>query len=186
MVTRKALSQILLFAFVCLLLGSFFPRGTTAETSWRRPGCHLLGFKKLVEIPGCRSAEIHINACRGYCMTYSFPSDIHTLFLSGGNHVLTSHGSCCTIKTTHDIHFTLECENNQVYQDVIKSASRCECSLCDVEYWKEHLHFSLKKEGKSIPYQRKFRQSSLTEKESSSLTFVSQFVDKEFIKFKGR
>lgn len=51
---------------------------------------------------------------------------------------------------------------------------------------KKHLHFSLKKEGKSIPYQRKFRQSSLTEKESSSLTFVSQFVDKEFIKFKGR
>lgn len=63
----------------------------------------LSGYKQLVEIPGCRAEEIRMNACRGYCMTYSFPSNVYTLFLSGGNHVLTSHGSCCTIKTTHDV-----------------------------------------------------------------------------------
>lgn len=132
MVLRAVLSQVLYVTLSCLLLWTFSLQGTSAD-SWRRPGCRLLGYEQLIEIPGCRSERIRMNACRGYCMTYSFPSNLYTLFLSGGDHVLTSHGSCCTIKTTHDVHFTLQCENNHVYENVIKSAASCECSLCEID-----------------------------------------------------
>ncbi|XP_022087666.1 thyrostimulin alpha-2 subunit-like [Acanthaster planci] len=105
----------------------------TAADQWNpRAGCHLVGYQKEVRIPGCHTAWVRMNACRGYCMTYSFLSDSATLERSGGTQLFTSHGSCCVITSTHDVHITLQCENNQVYKDTFKSARTCNCALCAI------------------------------------------------------
>ncbi|XP_033629803.1 thyrostimulin alpha-2 subunit-like [Asterias rubens] len=96
-------------------------------------GCHLVGYRKEVRVPGCHIEYVKMNACRGYCMTYSFLSDTATLERSGGTQLFTSHGSCCSITSTHDVHITLQCENNQVYKDTFKSAKTCSCALCSTQ-----------------------------------------------------
>ncbi|XP_078000831.1 thyrostimulin alpha-2 subunit-like [Glandiceps talaboti] len=104
---------------------------TRNEPYWQQPGCHIVGYIKKMKIPGCREQEVRMNACRGYCRSYSYLSAPATLEASGGTHVFTSKGSCCSIEKTHDIQVTLECENGLEYEDVYKSAKTCACGLCD-------------------------------------------------------
>nr|ASK86248.1 glycoprotein hormone alpha-2.2 precursor [Ophionotus victoriae] len=116
--------------FSCILCPPVSSADNSA-LSWKKPGCHLVGYTKEVKIPGCYTATVAMNACRGFCMTYSFPSDKDTLDRSNGDKYLTSHGSCCTIKSTHDVHVTLQCENDHQYRDTFKSAAKCDCAICD-------------------------------------------------------
>ncbi|XP_077861716.1 thyrostimulin alpha-2 subunit-like [Saccoglossus kowalevskii] len=98
---------------------------------WQRPGCHLVGYVKTVRVPGCHEEEVRMNACRGYCTSYSYLSSPATLEASGGTHIFTAKGSCCTIDETHNVAVTLQCQNGKVYRDVFKSAKSCVCGICD-------------------------------------------------------
>jgi len=98
---------------------------------WERPGCHLVGYKTTVKVDGCHEEEINMNACRGFCTSYSIISPQEILDASGGTHVFTSRGSCCTIDETHKIYVTLQCENGKQYRDYFRSAKSCTCGLCE-------------------------------------------------------
>ncbi|XP_072038369.1 thyrostimulin alpha-2 subunit-like [Amphiura filiformis] len=126
-----ALFLLCFYLTICSILCPPVASQRSGGPNWKKPGCHLVGYKKEVRIPGCHSASVAMNACRGFCMTYSFPSDTDTLVRSQGYKLVTSHGSCCTIKSTHDVHVTLQCENNHQYRDTFKSAAECECAICD-------------------------------------------------------
>ncbi|XP_033105435.1 thyrostimulin alpha-2 subunit-like [Anneissia japonica] len=120
---------------MCLLLKTFVLVAAITLVNgnyWEQPGCHVVGYTKEVRIPGCHVEYVQMNACRGYCMSYSFLSSQDTLQRSGGLQVFSSYGSCCTIGQTHDVNIVLQCVDNQVYRDTFRSARTCECSLCDV------------------------------------------------------
>ncbi|XP_071503446.1 thyrostimulin alpha-2 subunit-like [Diadema setosum] len=122
------------YMIACLLvvlLGLWLPRLTHAQQHyWESPGCHLVGYTKRVRIPTCRETKVQMNACRGFCQSYSYPSDWATIQSSGGRQIFTTHGSCCSIASTHDIKIRLQCEDGFEYTDTFKSAASCECSLC--------------------------------------------------------
>ncbi|XP_070577705.1 thyrostimulin alpha-2 subunit-like [Ptychodera flava] len=98
---------------------------------WQQPGCHLVGYVKKVRVPECHEEQVRMNACRGYCTSYSYLSSPETLEASGGTHVFTAKGSCCTIERTHDVAVTLQCLNGRTYRDIFKSAASCVCGICD-------------------------------------------------------
>ncbi|NP_001268687.1 glycoprotein hormone alpha-2 isoform X1 [Strongylocentrotus purpuratus] len=100
---------------------------------WQRPGCHLVGFTQKVEIPGCYVEMVAMNACRGFCNSYSYTSEWTTLVASQGRQKFTTYGRCCAIKDTHEVHVLLECENNIRKRVTFRSAASCECSLCNIE-----------------------------------------------------
>ncbi|XP_072036703.1 thyrostimulin alpha-2 subunit-like [Amphiura filiformis] len=113
-----------------LLFGSLL--GSTAQHAWERPGCHLVGYTKEVRVPGCHMEEVPMNACRGFCLSYSYPSSLARLLESEGSQILTTTGNCCSIQETHDVNVWLRCENNEERLVTYRSAAACECSLCEV------------------------------------------------------
>ncbi|XP_071503449.1 thyrostimulin alpha-2 subunit-like [Diadema antillarum] len=125
--------EVLVF-YASFLAYAMSPSAVARKTmSWQRPGCHLVGFTKKVEIPGCYVEMVPMNACKGYCNSYSYPSDLVTLLSSGGQHEFTTYGRCCSIKDTHKVDVILECENYTRRIVTFKSAAECQCSLCNIE-----------------------------------------------------
>ncbi|NP_001268682.1 glycoprotein hormone alpha-2 isoform X1 [Strongylocentrotus purpuratus] len=122
-------SSYMLACVLVVLLGLWLPMLTHAHY-WESPGCHLVGYTKKVRIPGCRETKVQMNACRGFCQSYSYPSNLATLQNSDYTQIFTTHGSCCSIATTHDVNIRLQCLDNYEYVDTFKSAASCECSLC--------------------------------------------------------
>lgn len=69
--------------------------------------CFLLnvwfaGHTQRISIPDCVEFDITTNACRGYCVSYSIPSNEETLRVNP-NQLLTSVGQCCNIMETEDV-----------------------------------------------------------------------------------
>ncbi|XP_035691072.1 thyrostimulin alpha-2 subunit-like isoform X1 [Branchiostoma floridae] len=122
---QRLLPWVLLLAI--LLSSSDMGR---AQAPWYRPGCHLVGVDKTVEVPGCQRQTVRVNACRGYCESIAFPSSGTTRQGSSGNHVITSRATCCDIASTHVVNFSLRC-GNLLVPKTLYSAASCSCSICD-------------------------------------------------------
>lgn len=60
---------------------------------------YFQGFVKTIETPGCLDATVQLNACSGYCESFSFPQIVGD---SGGLRVVM-RGSCCSMVETHDV-----------------------------------------------------------------------------------
>jgi hypothetical protein len=60
------------------------------------------GHTQRISIPDCVEFDITTNACRGYCVSYSIPSNEETLRVNP-NQLLTSVGQCCNIMETEDV-----------------------------------------------------------------------------------
>ncbi len=60
------------------------------------------GHTQRISIPDCVEFDITTNACRGYCVSYSIPSNEETLRVNR-NQLLTSVGQCCNIMETEDV-----------------------------------------------------------------------------------
>ncbi|CAG2179338.1 unnamed protein product, partial [Oppiella nova] len=82
--------------------------------SWQNPGCHKvvniqlnrinddnISHTQRISIPDCVEFDITTNACRGYCVSFSIPSNEATLRVNP-NQLLTSVGQCCNIMETED------------------------------------------------------------------------------------
>ena len=55
-----------------------------------------------ISIPGCVEFPLRLNACRGFCVSYSVPSGEETRFFNPSQ-VITSVGQCCNIMETEDV-----------------------------------------------------------------------------------
>ena len=62
----------------------------------------ISGHSRPIEIKGCVSFHVTTNACRGYCVSYAFPSLSKTR-LNNPYHIITSKSRCCSISKTHDV-----------------------------------------------------------------------------------
>lgn len=91
------------YGFPCQPVGLVYQQWKGLYTDLHNMFCIFTGYRKEVKVPGCHIEYVKMNACRGYCMTYSFLSDAATLERSGGTQLFTSHGSCCSITSTHDV-----------------------------------------------------------------------------------
>ncbi|XP_035682426.1 thyrostimulin alpha-2 subunit-like [Branchiostoma floridae] len=92
--------------------------------------CRLAGYRKRIAMPWCHTATVLINACRGHCESETALSSDATVQASGGLHVYTTRGSCCTIATTHQVTFSMYCWSG-VRTYTIESAASCACGVCD-------------------------------------------------------
>ncbi|XP_071834209.1 thyrostimulin alpha-2 subunit-like isoform X2 [Apostichopus japonicus] len=121
------------FLVTYMLLTSFYCSDADGTTpSWEQPGCHLVGFAKLIELDNCRTATVPVNACRGFCLSYSYPSDYERYITSNQRQRVITTGTCCSIIRTHDVNVVLNCINNQQRSITMKSAAECSCSLCEL------------------------------------------------------
>ncbi|XP_041351877.1 thyrostimulin alpha-2 subunit-like [Gigantopelta aegis] len=101
---------------------------TNARHSWERPGCHRLAHSRRVQIPGCIAFHVKTNACRGYCLSWAYPSPSNTRD-ANPNHIITSRAECCSIDETHDVKVRVRCIDG-FREIVFKSARSCACSIC--------------------------------------------------------
>ncbi|RWS28004.1 hypothetical protein B4U80_02213 [Leptotrombidium deliense] len=63
---------------------------------------YLASHTQLIEIAGCPKFKLTTNACRGYCLSYTVPSNQDIISLNPLQR-LTSVGSCCTMGETEDV-----------------------------------------------------------------------------------
>ncbi|XP_071801535.1 thyrostimulin alpha-2 subunit-like isoform X2 [Asterias amurensis] len=123
---KVVLTLVSLSVCLCSLLATAQQR-----PYWERSGCHLVGYSTLVQIPGCHKTRVDMNACRGYCVTYTLLSTFNQIV--SNNIRYSSRGTCCAIGDTHDVIVILACENNEQKSVTYKSAASCSCTLCTQE-----------------------------------------------------
>ncbi|XP_022087619.1 thyrostimulin alpha-2 subunit-like [Acanthaster planci] len=121
---KVVVTLVLLSVYLCSL-----PTADHLEY-WESPGCHLVGFVKVATIPGCHTVRFHMNACRGYCLSYSI---LAPYSLMSGSRIFKSVGNCCSIQDTHDVIVNLQCQNNEIRQVTYRSAASCTCALCSID-----------------------------------------------------
>ncbi|XP_053676202.1 thyrostimulin alpha-2 subunit-like [Anopheles nili] len=102
--------------------------GNTLNT-WENPGCHKVGFKQKISIPDCVEFSMIINACRGFCESFSMPSSPLALVGHKPPEPVTSVGQCCNIMETEDVQVRVLCVNG-IRNLTFKSATNCSCYHC--------------------------------------------------------
>jgi hypothetical protein len=60
------------------------------------------GHTRKVTIPDCVEFFIMTHACRGYCESWSVPSEMDTV-IANPHQAITSVGQCCNIMETEDV-----------------------------------------------------------------------------------
>lgn len=124
--------QVVLLVSYVLLISIPCCKANDKNPVWRQPGCHLVGFSKLIEVDDCRTVTVIVNACRGYCLSYSYPSDYERYISGNGQQSVTSTGTCCSVHRTHDVDVVLSCIDDQQRMVTLRSAAQCSCSLCEL------------------------------------------------------
>ncbi|KAJ2942649.1 hypothetical protein O0L34_g11188 [Tuta absoluta] len=111
----------------CLVFLILVSRVISLE-SWglySKPGCHLVGKTLNVSIPQCVPFTVKMNACRGYCESWSFPS----IMMGFKRHPVTSLGQCCNIMESEEVIKTAVCIEG--YRKIMfKSPLSCACDHC--------------------------------------------------------
>ena len=64
------------------------------------------GLTRTIRIPDCVEFQITTNACRGFCVSYSIPSDGAALTVNS-NQLITSVGQCCNILESENVSIDL-------------------------------------------------------------------------------
>ncbi|XP_038073389.1 thyrostimulin alpha-2 subunit-like [Patiria miniata] len=118
---KVVVTLVLLSVYMCSLITD-----ATADPYWQSPGCHLVGYREIASASGCHMVAFQMNACRGYCLSYSSLSP----YGAPGDKLYETRGSCCSIRSTHDVIVILQCEDNKQLTQTYKSAATCDCSLC--------------------------------------------------------
>ncbi|KAL8576203.1 hypothetical protein ACOMHN_027858 [Nucella lapillus] len=128
------MAACLVMAWLCAVLCGNCPQceasgeGTSSSQSWKTPGCHLVGHTRIVKIPGCLTFQVTTNACRGFCLSFAYPTPDYMLVYHP-EYMFTSRASCCNIIDTVDIPIQVRC--GEVLREVVfKSARSCGCSIC--------------------------------------------------------
>ncbi|XP_059473863.1 thyrostimulin alpha-2 subunit [Neocloeon triangulifer] len=98
------------------------------DQAWERPGCHKVGHTRKVAIPDCVEFYITTHACRGFCESWSVPSEMDTV-VANPHQVVTSVGQCCNIMETEDVTAEVLCKDG-IRNLVFKSAKSCSCYHC--------------------------------------------------------
>ncbi|KAL1498286.1 hypothetical protein ABEB36_009107 [Hypothenemus hampei] len=117
---------MLVYYFLFWLI--LFSNGGLSDTDldWQKPGCHLVGHKQTINLRGCISFDITLNACRGYCESYALPSDPRNTQIT---QPVTSVGTCCNIMESESYEARVLCVD-EVRHLVFKSAVTCACYHC--------------------------------------------------------
>jgi len=123
----KSMSGSRIF-FIGLLINIMIDSNQVEGNAWEKAGCHKVGHTQRISIPDCVEFDITTNACRGYCVSYSIPSNEETLRVNP-NQLLTSVGQCCNIMETEDVKVRVMCLEGP--RDLVfKSAKTCSCFHC--------------------------------------------------------
>lgn len=85
-----------------LVQSPFLTFEVTTFPSFRSLASHVAGHTRTVSIPDCVKFQITTNACRGFCVSYSIPSDAAVLGVNS-NQLVTSVGQCCNILESQDV-----------------------------------------------------------------------------------
>ncbi|XP_076443175.1 thyrostimulin alpha-2 subunit-like [Babylonia areolata] len=136
-VRPSKMASLLVITWVGVALCAVFPAqcearidtaASPSSQSWKTPGCHLVGHTRIVKIPGCRTFQVTTNACRGFCLSFAYPTPDYML-LYHPEYIFTSRASCCNIIDTVDIPVQVHC-GGLLREVVFKSARSCGCSIC--------------------------------------------------------
>ncbi|XP_067942561.1 thyrostimulin alpha-2 subunit-like [Watersipora subatra] len=120
---NNSAKMTLLRGFTLLMFLTLFIGYSTADS------CNLVGHQRRIKVPGCLPVVVTLNACIGYCNSYTIPmtADLRRAF---PGFVMLTHGKCCSIAQTHDVTVEMHCLLTGRQQVVYKSAARCECLAC--------------------------------------------------------
>ncbi|GMT09711.1 hypothetical protein PFISCL1PPCAC_1008, partial [Pristionchus fissidentatus] len=111
-----AATTLLLTLLYCLSLPQLARAGLHSR------GCHRVG--RIVEIddPDCEFMSVKVNACAGYCMSFSFYDPIE-------RRMKAESSTCCRMDDSEEVVVELTCEKeNRVVR--IPTALTCKCAEC--------------------------------------------------------
>ncbi|KAG5669644.1 hypothetical protein PVAND_017528 [Polypedilum vanderplanki] len=91
-------------------------------------GCHLVGYTRKVNIPGCIEFSVTTNACRGFCESFAVSSK----FAVGPHRPeqpIISVGQCCNIMENEELKVKVRCLEG-IREVTFGSATSCSCFHC--------------------------------------------------------
>ncbi|KRY30077.1 hypothetical protein T01_16310 [Trichinella spiralis] len=77
--------------------------------------------EKLITIPGCIPVRVQLNACRGYCLSWTVPD---------GRRTVASYAMCCRMVERELVEFETRCQESKREKFSFTSAVSCECFDC--------------------------------------------------------
>lgn len=95
---------------------------------------NLTGHSRTIEKPGCVKFRVKLNACRGYCVSYTIPIPFKQRFPAPEEQETLTKASCCNTISTEDIYVTTLCHSG-FKKFTFKSAKDCSCSMCRKGTW---------------------------------------------------
>ncbi|KRY28488.1 hypothetical protein T01_10203 [Trichinella spiralis] len=89
--------------------------------------CRIVAVEKLITIPGCIPVRVQLNACRGYCLSWTVPD---------GRRTVASYAMCCRMVERELVEFETRCQESKREKFSFTSAVSCECFDSEEEKWK--------------------------------------------------
>nr|CAR94700.1 TPA: putative glycoprotein hormone-alpha2 [Trichinella spiralis] len=87
----------------------------------KKNGCSSTAVEKLITIPGCIPVRVQLNACRGYCLSWTVPD---------GRRTVASYAMCCRMVERELVEFETRCQESKREKFSFTSAVSCECFDC--------------------------------------------------------
>ncbi|KAG5667750.1 hypothetical protein PVAND_015720 [Polypedilum vanderplanki] len=91
--------------------------------------CHLVGYTRKINIPGCIEFAVTTNACRGFCESFAVASNFALGPIRSDRQPITSVGLCCNIMEQEDLKVKVRCLEG-IREITFGSATTCSCYHC--------------------------------------------------------
>ncbi|KRX89492.1 hypothetical protein T4E_8488, partial [Trichinella pseudospiralis] len=95
--------------------------GDSSNLNLFQQDCRIVAVEKLINIPGCIPLRVQLNACRGYCLSWTVPD---------GQRTVASYAMCCRMVERELVEFETRCQESKWEKFSFTSAVSCECFDC--------------------------------------------------------